>query len=111
MARRRRRLRPGAREELHLIEARDFLDPARGRGFGFYAGVPCSFLTPIINRVISDPALEYVGATSEGEAVAVAAGAWLAGRKTVVMCQNSGLGNMVNPLTSASAGACVEPSP
>jgi phosphonopyruvate decarboxylase len=41
-----------------------------------------------------------VGATSEGEAVAVAAGAWLAGKKTVVMCQNSGLGNAVNPLTS-----------
>ena len=36
----------------------------------------------------------------EGEAVAVAAGAWLAGRRTVVMCQNSGLGNTVNPLTS-----------
>jgi phosphonopyruvate decarboxylase len=102
VARRRRRVRPRAREELHLIEAHDFLDPARGRGFAFYAGVPCSFLTPIINRVISDPALEYVGATSEGEAVAVAAGAWLAGRKTVVMCQNSGLGNAVNPLTSLS---------
>jgi phosphonopyruvate decarboxylase len=85
-----------------LIEADTFLGPARARGFGFYAGVPCSFLTPIINRVISDPALDYVGATSEGEAVAVAAGAWLAGQKTVVMCQNSGLGNMVNPLTSLS---------
>jgi phosphonopyruvate decarboxylase len=43
-----------------------------------------------------------VGATSEGEAVAIAAGAWLAGQKTVVMCQNSGLGNAVNPLTSLS---------
>ena len=32
----------------------------------------------------------------------MAAGAWLAGRKTVVMCQNSGLGNAVNPLTSLS---------
>ena len=32
--------------------------------------------------------------------MAVAAGAWLAGRRTVVMCQNSGLGNTVNPLTS-----------
>src|SRR5438094_9179292 len=37
---------------------------------------------------------------SEGEAIAIAAGAWLAGRNTVVMCQNSGLGNAVNPLTS-----------
>ena len=43
---------------------------------------------------------DYVGAASEGEAVAIAAGAWLAGRKTVVMCQNSGLGNCINPITS-----------
>ena len=50
--------------------------------------------------MISNPALHYVGAASEGEAVAIAAGAWLAGRRTVVMCQNSGLGNTVNPLTS-----------
>jgi hypothetical protein len=57
--------------EAPVIEADAFLNPARARGFGFYAGVPCSFLSPIINRVISDPALEYVGATSEGEAVAI----------------------------------------
>lgn len=83
-----------------MISADDFLVPARGRGFDFWTGVPCSFLTPMINRVISDPANRYVGAASEGEAVAIAAGAWLAGRKTVMMCQNSGLGNTVNPLTS-----------
>ena len=83
-----------------MIDAEAFIGPALARGFQFYAGVPCSFLTPLINRVIGDPALGYVGATSEGEAVALAAGAWLAGRKTVVMCQNSGLANAVNPLTS-----------
>ena len=76
-----------------LVEAKD-------RGFDFWTGVPCSFLTPIINGVINDDDAGYVGATSEGEAVAIAAGAWLAGRRTVVMCQNSGLGNAVNPLTS-----------
>ena len=83
-----------------MISADAFLEPARERGFSFYTGVPCSFLTPLINRVISEPGLAYVGAASEGEAVAIAAGAWLAGRRTVVMCQNSGLGNTVNPLTS-----------
>ncbi len=83
-----------------MIAADAFLGPAASRGFDFYTGVPCSFLTPIINRVIGDPAIRYVGCASEGEAVAVAAGAWLAGRRTVTMCQNSGLGNMVNPLTS-----------
>lgn len=83
-----------------MIAADDFLEPARRLGFDFYSGVPCSYLTPLINRVIGHPRLDYVAATSEGEAVAIAAGAWLAGRQTVVMAQNSGLGNMVNPLTS-----------
>lgn len=83
-----------------MIQARDFLAAAQGRGIDFLAGVPCSFLTPFINTAISSPEFRYVGAASEGEAVGVAAGAWLAGRLPIVMCQNSGLGNMVNPLTS-----------
>ena len=83
-----------------MISADSFLQPVREAGYDFFAGVPCSFLTSIINRVISGPAYNYVGAASEGEAVAIASGAWLAGHKTVVMCQNSGLGNAVNPLTS-----------
>jgi len=83
-----------------VISADSFLDPAHAVGFEFYTGVPCSFLTPIINRVVGVGGPSYVGATSEGEAVGIASGAWLAGRGTVVMCQNSGLGNAVNPLTS-----------
>ena len=83
-----------------MIAAASFIQAARR---DFYTGVPCSFLTPLINRTLSDPALHYVGAASEGEAVAIAAGAWLAGRQTAVLCQNSGLGNAVNPLTSLNA--------
>jgi phosphonopyruvate decarboxylase len=81
-----------------VISADEFIAAARDVGFSFYTGVPCSFLTPLINRVIGQA--DYVGATSEGEAMAIAAGAWLAGQGAVVMCQNSGLGNAVNPLTS-----------
>ncbi len=83
-----------------MISAFSFIDQLRGLGYSQYAGVPCSFLTSLINYVIGDPALDYIGATSEGEAVGITFGAFLAGRKTVTMCQNSGLGNMVNPLTS-----------
>ena len=83
-----------------MLQASAVLQAASAAGFSFYTGVPCSFLTPLINRVASDRTLRYAGAASEGEAVAIAAGAWLAGRQTVVMCQNSGLGNAVNPLTS-----------
>ncbi len=83
-----------------MIPANSFLEPARAQGLDFFTGVPCSFLTPVINRVLGDAGLTYVAAASEGEAVAIAAGAWLAGRGTAVMCQSSGLGNAVNPLTS-----------
>ena len=86
-----------------MITADDFIAHATRAGFDFYTGVPCSYLTPLIDGVLSDRRLRYVGAASEGEAVAIAAGAWLAGRRTVVMCQNSGLGNAVNPLTSLNA--------
>ena len=83
-----------------MITADDFIARAHDKGYDFYTGVPCSFLTPFINRSISSQKTDYIGAASEGEAVAIAAGAWVAGRKTVVMCQNSGLGNCINPLTS-----------
>lgn len=83
-----------------MISAKDFVEPATKLGYNFWTGVPCSFLTPFINYVIQSPDLDYVGAASEGEAVGIAAGAHLAGRKAVVICQNSGLGNTVNPLTS-----------
>lgn len=83
-----------------MIEAREFVEPARAAGFGFYTGVPCSFLTPFINYVIGDPGLRYVSAPNEGDAVAAAAGAAVGGQRAVAMMQNSGLGNAVSPLTS-----------
>jgi len=83
-----------------MTDALSFLSEAKANGFDFFTGVPCSFLTPLINATIDDPSSSYVAAASEGEAVAIASGAWLAGRQTVVMFQNSGLGNAINPLTS-----------
>ena len=83
-----------------MLEASQFVEAARTQGFDFYAGVPCSFLTPFINYVIDDQALTYVSAANEGDAVAAVAGAYLGGRRGVAMMQNSGLGNAVSPLTS-----------
>lgn len=89
-----------------MIQARDFVEAARQRGFRWYAGVPCSFLTPFINYVLQDPSLHYVSMANEGDAVALIAGVALAGDagapygRGVSMMQNSGLGNAVSPLTS-----------
>ena len=83
-----------------MIPANFLINQLRKNGFNFFSGVPCSYLTPIINGVINSKKIKYVGATSEGEAIGIASGAWLAGKKSVVMIQNSGLGNTINPLTS-----------
>ncbi len=83
-----------------MLQANDFIGPAKALGFDSWAGVPCSFLTPFINGVIDDPDMSYLSAANEGDAVAAASGAALAGRRAVAMMQNSGLGNAVSPLSS-----------
>ncbi len=89
-----------------MLEAREFVEAARARGFQWYAGVPCSYLTPFINFVLQDPQLRYLSMANEGDAVALAAGVTLAGDgrggpgRAITMMQNSGLGNAVSPLTS-----------
>jgi phosphonopyruvate decarboxylase len=83
-----------------MIEAREFVEAARTEGFTRYTGVPCSFLTPFINYVINDNSLSYVSSANEGDALATAAGAAIGGERSIVMMQNSGLGNAVSPITS-----------
>ena len=83
-----------------MIQASDFIKPAQEFGFNTWAGVPCSFLTPFINSIIDDPDMLYISSANEGDAVATATGAALAGQKTVAMMQNSGLGNAISPLSS-----------
>ncbi len=87
-----------------MIEASQFVEAARAHGFDWYAGVPCSYLTPFIDHVLQDRSLRYLSAANEGDAVALIAGVTLGiqrdGRRGVTMMQNSGLGNAVSPLTS-----------
>ena len=83
-----------------MIKTNFLLNELSKYGYNFFTGVPCSHLTSVINGVINSKKIKYVGATSEGESVGIASGAWLAGKKSVVMIQNSGLGNTINPLTS-----------
>lgn len=83
-----------------MINAEQFVEAAKRMGYTRYCGVPCSFLTPFINYVINDESLNYVSSANEGDALATAAGAAVGGKRSVVMMQNSGLGNAVSPLTS-----------
>ena len=68
-------------------------------GYTFFTGVPDSGLKPFINDIIESE-FEHVIATNEGQAIGIAVGAELAGKKSCVYLQNSGLGNIINPITS-----------
>jgi phosphonopyruvate decarboxylase len=81
-----------------MINTRIFGKELKKLGFGFFSGVPCSFLKNLINYAINE--CDYVAAANEGDAVAIASGAYIGGRKSVVLMQNSGLTNAVSPLTS-----------
>lgn len=62
--------------------------------------MPCSILKDIIYLLSVDPDIRYLPATREDEALGIATGAYLAGRKPIVLMQNSGLGNSINALAS-----------
>ncbi|MFF2155020.1 phosphonopyruvate decarboxylase [Paenibacillus chitinolyticus] len=80
------------------MDTKLFGEELKKLGYSFFSGVPCSFLKNLINYAINE--CDYVAAANEGDAVAIASGAYIGGKKSVVLMQNSGLTNAVSPLTS-----------
>jgi phosphonopyruvate decarboxylase len=72
------------------------------QGYDFFTGVPCSLIESLIAALETHPRLPYVPAVREDVSVGIAAGAWLAGRRPMVLMQNSGLGTSMNALVSLS---------
>src|SRR5499433_3421590 len=84
------------------VSGTELADLLEGRGFDFFAGVPCSLIEDLIAVLETHPRLPYVAAPREDVAVGLAAGAWFAGRRPAVLMQNSGLGTSLNALASLS---------
>ncbi len=85
-----------------MIDTADFMDGLEQAGILFTTGVPDSLLKDICacfsNKYGPN---QHVIATNEGSAVGLAIGHYLAtARPALVYLQNSGLGNVVNPVTS-----------
>lgn len=81
-----------------MIAADDFVAALRAQGYGAFAGVPCSYLKDVF-AVLEDSGT-YTPAPNEGIALAMCVGHELAGTPSAVFLQNSGLGNLLDPLTS-----------
>ncbi|KAK3258259.1 hypothetical protein CYMTET_32690 [Cymbomonas tetramitiformis] len=83
------------------METCDFCNLSQRFGISFVTGVPDSLLKPLTETFDALGNVRHVIAANEGNAVALAFGYHVAtGKIPLVYCQNSGLGNMVNPLTS-----------
>jgi phosphonopyruvate decarboxylase len=85
-----------------MIDCQEFLAHLRDEGVEFFAGVPDSLLKSICAYIADHvESSRHVIAANEGAAIALATGVHLAtGKVPMVYLQNSGLGNMINPLTS-----------
>ena len=82
------------------IEGAEFLALLEQAGFDFFTGVPCSLVASLIRAM--EPK-GWIAETREDAALGVAAGAALAGRRPVVVMQNSGFGVSLNALGSLQA--------
>ncbi len=81
-----------------MIDCCSFVEALEGRGWAHGSGVPCStFSGPIAHLSAGG---RYEASANEGLALSSAVGASIAGRRQAVFLQNSGLGNLINPLTS-----------
>lgn len=83
-----------------MVSAAQFCSMVKSYGLNFSTGVPCSVLKDVIHCLSLDPDIPYIPAIREDEAIGIATGAYLAGRKPIVLMQNSGLGNSIDALTS-----------
>ena len=69
-------------------------------GVDFVVSVPCVNLKDLILMVDNDPDIIHVAVTREEEGIGVCAGAYMGGKSTAMLMQNSGLGNSINALAS-----------
>ena len=85
-----------------MVNTKEFYDYLCSKDMDFFSGVPDSLLKDLCACVKENASSENnIITANEGNAVAIACGRYLSTKKIgVVYMQNSGLGNIVNPLLS-----------
>ncbi len=67
------------------------LDGLKEAGIDFVSGLPDGWQRPLHESIETDGAINYVPVCNEGVGFSVCAGAWLGGRKSALIMENSGL--------------------
>jgi sulfopyruvate decarboxylase alpha subunit len=66
--------------------------------------VPDAGHSRLIDLLNNDPEVVTSVLTTEEEGIAIAAGAWLGGQRSVILMQSSGVGNCINTLSLSAIG-------
>lgn len=82
--------------EWHEIAQRVF----KANEVALVAYVPDKVLTPLISSVERDPYFTAFACAREEEAVGIVSGAWMGGKRGIVLMQTSGFGTIANALAS-----------
>jgi len=84
-----------------MLEQKKVFEVLRQHGVSYFTGVPDSYLNGFCNYALANCGDRNVITANEGNAVALAAGHYLATQEIpLVYMQNSGEGNAINPLVS-----------
>jgi sulfopyruvate decarboxylase alpha subunit len=78
-------------------------DALKAAGIRQAAYVPDAGHAYLIEALLADPEVTPIVLTTEEEGIAIAAGAWLGGQRSVLLMQSSGVGNCINTLSLAAS--------
>src|SRR5919206_1016298 len=79
--------------------AKNIYDALKAAGVSHMSYVPDAGHAALIELFAADPDVITNVLTTEEEGVAIAAGAWLGGKRSVLLLQPSGVGNCINMLS------------
>tara|TARA_Y100000310_G_scaffold239808_1_gene243540 strand:+ start:2760 stop:3848 length:1089 start_codon:yes stop_codon:yes gene_type:complete len=83
-----------------MINPKDFVDELKKYELETFIEVPCSIFKDLLNYMWGNN-IRVINPVNEGIALSIASGHYISTKKIpVVMMQNSGFGNTINPLTS-----------
>lgn len=69
-------------------------------GMNFISGLPCSNFKSFLQELSNHSEIPYVKIVNEAQAVGVAFGAWLSGKKAAIYLQESGIPYTLNPIAT-----------
>ena len=69
-------------------------------GIGLVTTVPCKQLAGVIEEVDKRPEIHHIPANKEDEGMGICAGAWMGGKRSAIIMQNTAIGVTINTLAT-----------